>query len=258
MSIAVPGGTIRAAAITVGCVKIHRGAMGIKRASGGYCGCRRVASAVIVLTVSGCRGSPTTIATPLVPTASTPTVWQLTGTIRTDGGRLLGGALVTIPDGVNAGRYTTSNGDGSYVFGRGLNQDTFTLQVTAPGHASAAQTVTLTGNLTVNFELPKMGLRLADLRFAGSLIGVDTGQEGLLGFRGMGVNKGDGCAGGIYGTTQFYVPGRIANVSIRWTLPSSTVVRPDDNFEYTGCCITPEQLAWAYITLFTNATVSCS
>ena len=213
--------------------------------------------AVVVLTVSGCGGSPTAVTTSALNVSAPTTLWQLTGTISTDGGRLLGGAMLTIPDGVNAGRYTSSNGDGSYLFFGGLIPDTFTLQVTAPGHASAAQTVTLTQSVVVNFEIPKMGLGLADLRFGGRVVGVDTGQDGRLGFRAMGLNRGDGCAGGIQGTTEFHTAGRSAFVTIPWTLPGA-VVPPDRSFEYTGCCVTPEQLRWDYVTLFTYGTVPCS
>ena len=223
-------------------------------------GYRGVASgvtfAMIALTVSGCAGSPTATTSALNVSAPT-TLWQLSGTVSTDGGRLLGGARLTIPDGVNAGRYTSSNGDGTYLFSSGLEQDTFTLQITAPGHASAARTVTLTHSVVLNIEIPKMGLGLADLRFGGNVVGVDIGQDGRLGFRATGLNSGDGCAGGIRGTTEFHTTGRSAFVTIPWTL-TGVVVSPDRSFEYTGCCVTPEQLRWEYVTLFTNGTVPCN
>jgi hypothetical protein len=166
---------------------------------------------------------------------------------------LLGGATVMIVDGLTKGLFNTSNGMGHYSISS-LQQDSFPVSVSAFGHATVSSAIVLTNNVTADFVLVKTGNGMADLRFTDDLTSFPA-EVGLLAFRGKGTNVGDGCAGGISGATDFYGPGPL--VDVPWTAPSSLIVRPNETFDYTACCVTPQIFARGWLTRFSFGTVPC-
>lgn len=91
--------------------------------------------------------SPTTFTlngkvTETAPTASTP----------------IAGARVSIGDGPNAGRSTTTDASGNYTFAS-LERSGFTVTASANGYEPRSQGVDLTTNRTLNFELRSLGPR---------------------------------------------------------------------------------------------------
>ncbi len=92
-----------------------------------------------------------------------PTTHTLSGTVTSSaaGNRAITGATVAIGDGANAGRTATTDGSGAYSLS-GLQPSSFTATASAAGYASSAQAVTLTGNLTLNFQLADLALPLAE------------------------------------------------------------------------------------------------
>lgn len=102
----------------------------------------------MLLLVACGRGNSTT-------TSPTPTAWSLTGQV-TDSttSTPIPGATVSIVDGPNAGKSTTTDTSGSYSF-TGLQQSGFTVNVSADGYFSSSKGVTLTSNQTVSFHLTR-------------------------------------------------------------------------------------------------------
>ncbi|MCL4814501.1 MAG: carboxypeptidase regulatory-like domain-containing protein [Vicinamibacteraceae bacterium] len=80
--------------------------------------------------------------TETAPTSSTP----------------IAGARVSIGDGPNAGRSTTTDAAGTYTFAS-LERSGFTVTASADGYEPRSQGVDLTANRTVNFQLRPLGPR---------------------------------------------------------------------------------------------------
>lgn len=72
-------------------------------------------------------------------------------------------------------------------------------------------------------------------------------------------NNGTGCAGSISGSTDFNnAAGPVKTV--QWALPAGTVIKPNERFQYTLCCLTRDQAFSAgiiYFTRFQYTTVAC-
>lgn len=85
-----------------------------------------------------------------------PTIATLTGTVRdgTSNG-VLPGIQIQITAGVNAGASTQTNSAGNYTLG-GLSIGTFTLSAVASGYQTVTQSVTLSGNRSVDIVLPRI------------------------------------------------------------------------------------------------------
>jgi hypothetical protein len=91
-------------------------------------------------------------------TATSPssTTLTLSGQVTDDmGGRGISGATVSIADGLNAGKSTTTDGLGDYSF-TGLQQAGFTVNVSASNYVSQSKGVTLTSNQILSFHLRRV------------------------------------------------------------------------------------------------------
>lgn len=111
---------------------------------------------VLLAFVAGCGGgnsSPTAPSTP-TPTPAAPTTFTLSGavTVGNTSGAGIPGATVAIFDGADAGKSTTTDGNGRYSIA-GLRTGGFTTNVTAPGYVSGSRGISLTTNTTANFGL---------------------------------------------------------------------------------------------------------
>jgi hypothetical protein len=104
---------------------------------------------MVLLAASAC-----TRTTPLEPS---PGPWRLSGTVSgiTSPGVFvpLGGATLTVIDGVNLDARTTSDAAGRYAF-EALAGGRFTLWITAPGYSDVTPVVELFRDTGANFALP--------------------------------------------------------------------------------------------------------
>ena len=108
---------------------------------------KRLCMFMLLLAAMACgRGNSTA-------TSPTPTTWSLTGQV-TDSttSTPIPGATLSIVDGPNAGKSTTTDSAGNYSL-TGLQQSGFTVNVSADGYFSSSKGVTLTSNQTVSFQL---------------------------------------------------------------------------------------------------------
>ncbi len=213
-------------------------------------------AAVIIVTgiVIGCGSSSPTSPTPSpTPTAST---WALTGTVSSSVGGGIAAATVSILDGPDAGKQTTTDGGGRFSF-TGLMQAGFTLRATANGYTPVSKGVTLTSNTTTDFQLPR--LPVARLTFEGDL-GFDARADGGYDMHATGVNTGDGCAGSIGGTTTITAG---ASFTYPWKLSPAVIVRPGERFQYAFGPISRSEVdmltgaSGTYITTFVFVTTAC-
>lgn len=157
----------------------------MKQRSGGVIAMRSVGVLVLVLVVGGtigaCGGGSGTATSP-TPTASTPAATApptstATQTLYTLGGRVvdgttsaaIGGATLSIADGVNAGKTATTDASGNYSFS-GLQLSGFTVNATAGAYLPSGQGVTLPSGQPLNFSLTQRS-------FAGDWTGTAL-QEG--------------------------------------------------------------------------------
>src|SRR6185503_19460070 len=88
---------------------------------------RSVLVLVVAVVIAGCNRTSAT-----APTPAPPTLYTITGTVSNAGGGGIGGAVVTVSDGPNAGQSTTTDVVGRYTLG-GLTFATFTVTVSANG-----------------------------------------------------------------------------------------------------------------------------
>lgn len=109
---------------------------------------RRAALALACIGLLDCSNNP---AAP-TPPAPTPTTYALTGRVSSAAGPAITGASLTIADGPNAGKSTTSNSAGDYAF-QSLTASGFTLSVSAAGFVSKAGPISLTQNVTANVTM---------------------------------------------------------------------------------------------------------
>jgi hypothetical protein len=94
-------------------------------------------------TACGRDSRPSPPIAPSPPPAPAPARFTLTGIVRAaDSGDPVGGALVSIVGGTNAGRSTTADGAGRYALDN-LTAGQFTLRAAAPGFLAIEQPVTL-------------------------------------------------------------------------------------------------------------------
>jgi hypothetical protein len=185
-----------------------------------------------------------------------PTSWRLSGFVSSVDGQPIGGAVLVVLDGPNAGASVATSGDGQYVF-PALEQAAFTVRAEALNHVFALQAISLTGHRVLDFTLAK--LPTARLEFEGDATG-EPQRDGVYAFTLTGVNRGDGCASGITGVTNFSDRRDGAPITSRpWALPATTLVRPGERFPYRVCCLTLAAVTANpfYVTEFTYATVAC-
>lgn len=121
---------------------------------------RSLYAVVFVVAAAACSGSKETATSPSPtppPTGSTLT-FSLSGTVT--GGNMytggaaptaLAGATVSIVDGPNAGKSTTTDASGKYAFTT-LQQAGFTVKVSAATYVTQSRSITLTSNLTLDYH----------------------------------------------------------------------------------------------------------
>ena len=123
---------------------------------------RNLVIAILCCWVSACGGgssSPPTTPTP--PSPPPPTTASLTGRVTETVGTTsfaVEGAALSVVDGPNAGRTTTTNANGDYQL-TGLQRGGFTVNVSANGYNTNGFGIDLTGDLTRNFTLTPSGPR---------------------------------------------------------------------------------------------------
>jgi hypothetical protein len=109
---------------------------------------------ILALLVALPAASACTRTTPLAPS---PGPWRLSGTVSgivSPGAFVpLGGATLTVIDGVNLDARTTSDSAGRYAF-HALEGGRFTLWITAPGYSAVTPVVELFQDTGANFALP--------------------------------------------------------------------------------------------------------
>ena len=130
----------------------------------------------VVLALAGCSGGDG--ASPTGPSA-VPT-FQLSGRI-VDGNILTPVASVTVTavDGANAGKGTTTAGDGRYMLAN-LTSGAFTLRVQHPGYEDHVQDVTITSNAVIDMRLTPR--RMISSGWAGGQL-FATADGAQVGFR---------------------------------------------------------------------------
>lgn len=109
---------------------------------------RLILSFAIAVTVA-CGGSTPTAPTPTPPA---PTLFSLTGRVSSAAGGAITGASLSIADGPNTGKATSSNSAGDYAF-QALTASGFTLSVSAGGFLPKAGPIALSANLVQNIAL---------------------------------------------------------------------------------------------------------
>lgn len=103
------------------------------------------------LIAASCGSATSTAPTATTPTP-TPSTYTLSGQVTSTTGAAIAGAAIRIADGANAGRSTSSDGNGTYTL-TGLTVSGFTVNISAANYSSASTAVTLTSNQTVNVRL---------------------------------------------------------------------------------------------------------
>lgn len=109
----------------------------------------RVCVIVFLLIATGCSGGGSS--SPVIPSAPR---WQLSGTVRCNGGDPVASGTLEITDGPNAGRRATTDASGRYLFSA-LEQATFSVRASAADHQSVTRGVALTANAVLDFNLPE-------------------------------------------------------------------------------------------------------
>jgi hypothetical protein len=216
---------------------------------------RLFALAILTLCTVTCgSSSPSTPSTPSTPSAQT---FTLSGTVTVSGSvsTPISGATVTILDGPSAGQSKTTDATGKYSF-EGLTQAGFTTRAAAAGFTTANKPVTLTASTVLDFAL--VALPAAILTPTGGLSPV-LQPDGSYAATASGVNNGNACASNIAGTTTLSDGNGQTILTMRWTLPTSTTVRPGESFTYSACCGTQTQMlsAKTYFTAFTFTSAGC-
>lgn len=127
----------------------------------------RLAGVVVTCFNIAC-GSNASPAAPSSGAATTPApapavqpTWSLAGTVTETSPTTsvaISGATVTIADGPDAGKNTTTAASGAFSF-TGLKQAGFTVTAAKSGYASSSQGVTLDGNKSLTFRLAPLGPR---------------------------------------------------------------------------------------------------
>jgi Carboxypeptidase regulatory-like domain len=112
--------------------------------------CSIFAYALLFASCGGGNQSPTAPSTTTPP--APPATVTLTGTVTDLGGAKLAGATVHIDDGQNAGRQTTTDGNGNYRFDA-LMASNGNVTASADGYDHATTGTYINGTNTINFKL---------------------------------------------------------------------------------------------------------
>jgi hypothetical protein len=210
--------------------------------------------AVATLAVVGCGGSPV---------QSSYVTYTLSGLV-TGGTAPIAGAVVAVLEGPDAGQKTTTSGNGGYSLAK-LRAGNFNVKVSAPDYSDTTRGVSLPANLTVNVDLVPLPKALVDDSVVGP-IDVEEADvaPGKLALLYKGINKGEGCAGSVAGTTEYRDAQQNLIGSFTLSLSSPLpIIRPGQSFDYWVCCLTQDQAGQAlaptssYRTHFTWTNVTC-
>lgn len=113
--------------------------------------------AALLTLASACGGNSSPSAPTPTPTP-TPTTYNLSGQVTsTTPSVVVKGATITIADGPNANKTTTTDASGNYAF-TGLTPSGFSANVAAAGYGGSAFSVTLTSTQTKNVQLSPLPL----------------------------------------------------------------------------------------------------
>lgn len=216
---------------------------------------RLIGSLGILFIVNAC-GSSNTTTNPAGPSA---TQWTLSGSVKdTATNAALANATVTVLDGPNANRSTTTGTDGQFRLAS-LLPSGFTISVSATNYAPMTQPVTLNADRVVSVALVKL-LRAVLENLPGTVDGL-LQPDGSYAFVLTAINSGTGCAASVAGATNVTATSGPIR-TINWTLqPTTTIVRPGDRLSYNVCCLTAAEAfrpGLAYFTVFQFTTVPCS
>jgi hypothetical protein len=110
-------------------------------------------TATIAAGSCGGGGSSGTSPSPVATTTTAQQTWTLQGYVTdTSTGRPVVGATVTVLDGPNSGRTTTTDGNGYFVLPN-LTQSGFTIRICATAYDCTNRAVTLTSSLQIDVRL---------------------------------------------------------------------------------------------------------
>lgn len=155
--------------------------------------------------------APTPAPAPSPPAA--PVATSLSGTVATSAGAPLAGASVTILDGSNAGRSTTTGSAGAYRFD-GLQSSNGNVSAKAAGYQESIRGLYIDGNASLNFTLAVVP---AAPTFTGTWRGMATSTS----------CKDDGAAAGVCRV----VPGLSGNLVMTLTQTGNAV---SGNIDFGG------------------------
>jgi hypothetical protein len=189
--------------------------------------------------------------------------YTLSGLV-TGGSAPIAGAVVAVLDGPDAGQKTTTSANGGYSLAK-LRAGNFNIKISAADYSDTTRGVSLPANLTVNVDLVPLPKALLDDAVVGP-IDVEEADvaPGKITFLYKAINKGEGCAGSVAGTTEFrdVQQNLIASTTLSLSSPIP-IIRPGQLFDYWACCLTQDQAAQAltptssYRTHFTWTNVTC-
>jgi hypothetical protein len=126
-----------------------------------------VVAQIVVLAslIAGCNSSdgPSTPTAPTTPTAPAPVATSLSGTVTSSTGGPVPGASVTITDGSNAGRSTTTATNGTYRID-GLTASNGNVFARAGGFDDDGRGAFISGATTLNFTLRAIFFNISGAR----------------------------------------------------------------------------------------------
>jgi hypothetical protein len=113
---------------------------------------QRACAFLLLFMAIACGGGNSTTTSPSSPGQMANT-FALSGLVtNSTDGTVISGATISIADGPNAGKSTTTDSSGNYRF-MGLQQAGFTVSASASEYAPQSRGVTLTSNQTLSFQL---------------------------------------------------------------------------------------------------------
>jgi hypothetical protein len=119
---------------------------------------RRVLVCFGSLLIAAACGGGATSGSPAAPTPPSPAVATLSGRVTESGGSTgfpIGGAVLTISEGANAGKTAATNASGDYSFAE-LRRETFAVSISANGYMTTEFPVDLRAGTIHHFSLPLM------------------------------------------------------------------------------------------------------
>lgn len=113
-----------------------------------------------LLMATACERGATS-GSPITPNPPVPSTTSLSGRVTESGGSSgfpIGGAVLTIGDGANAGKIATTNASGDYLFAE-LRRETIAVSISANGYVTSPFSVDLRAGTIHDFSLPLIAPR---------------------------------------------------------------------------------------------------